>query len=47
MTTEEIKTNFSQNLIKLRKAKNLTQLQLAERLNYNSSPKTKIQRNLL
>lgn len=35
MTTEEIKTNFSQNLIKLRKAKNLTQLQLAEKLNYS------------
>lgn len=35
MTTEDIKTNFSQNLIKLRKAKNLTQLQLAEKLNYS------------
>ena len=35
MTTEEIKENFSQNLIKLRKAKNLTQLQLAEKLNYS------------
>lgn len=35
MTIEEIKTNFSQNLIKLRKAKNLTQLQLAEKLNYS------------
>ena len=35
MTTEEIKANFSQNLSKLRKAKNLTQLQLAEKLNYS------------
>ncbi len=35
MTSEEIKKNFSQNLINLRKAKNLTQLQLAEKLNYS------------
>lgn len=35
MTQEEIKNNFSQNLIKLRKSKNLTQLQLAEKLNYS------------
>ena len=35
MTTEEIKENFSQNLINLRKAKSLTQLQLAEKLNYS------------
>ena len=35
MTSEEIKNNFSQNLINLRKAKNLTQLQLAEKLNYS------------
>ena len=35
MTQEEIKTNFSQNLIKLRKANNLTQLALAEKLNYS------------
>lgn len=35
MTTEEIKLNFSQNLINLRKTKNLTQLQLAEKLNYS------------
>ena len=35
MTTEEIKNNFSHNLIKLRKAHNLTQLQLAEKLNYS------------
>lgn len=35
MTQEEIKTNFSNNLVRLRKAKNLTQLQLAEKLNYS------------
>ena len=35
MTNEDIKHNFSENLIKLRKAKNLTQLQLAEKLNYS------------
>ena len=35
MLLEEIKENFSQNLIKLRKAKNLTQAQLAEKLNYS------------
>ena len=35
MTLEEIKNNFSQNLIKLRKSKNLTQAQLAEKLNYS------------
>ena len=35
MTAEEIKLNFSQNLIHLRKTKNLTQLQLAEKLNYS------------
>lgn len=35
MTQEEIKNNFSQNLIKLRKSKGLTQLQLAEKLNYS------------
>ena len=35
MTNEEIKFNFSQNLINLRKTKNLTQLQLAEKLNYS------------
>ena len=35
MTNEEIKLNFSQNLINLRKTKNLTQLQLAEKLNYS------------
>ena len=35
MTNEDIKHNFSENLIKLRKAKNLTQLELAEKLNYS------------
>ena len=35
MTNEEIKLNFSHNLINLRKTKNLTQLQLAEKLNYS------------
>ena len=35
MTQEEIKKNFSNNLIKLRKANNLTQLALAEKLNYS------------
>lgn len=35
MTQEEIKQNFSQNLIKLRKENNLTQLALAEKLNYS------------
>lgn len=35
MTQEDIKTNFSQNLIKLRHMHNLTQLQLAEKLNYS------------
>jgi len=35
MTQDEIKVNFSQNLIKLRHASGLTQLQLAEKLNYS------------
>lgn len=35
MTQEQIKSNFSNNLIRLRKANNLTQLQLAEQLNYS------------
>lgn len=35
MTSDEIKINFSTNLINLRKTKNLTQLQLAEKLNYS------------
>lgn len=35
MEEQEIKQNFSNNLILLRKAKNLTQAQLAEKLNYS------------
>ena len=35
MTQEELKKNFSNNLIKLRKTNNLTQLALAEKLNYS------------
>lgn len=35
MTSEEIRKNFSDNLGNLRKAKNLTQAQLAEKLNYS------------
>lgn len=35
MTQEELKKNFSTNLIKLRKTNNLTQLALAEKLNYS------------
>jgi transcriptional regulator with XRE-family HTH domain len=41
MTQEEIKTNFSENLIKLRKSNNLTQLQLAEKLNYSDKAVSK------
>lgn len=35
MTEQEIKTNFSKNLINLRKSRKLTQLGLAEKLNYS------------
>ena len=35
MTQDEIKSNFSQNLTRLRKSNNLTQLALAEKLNYS------------
>ena len=35
MTQEEIKKNFSSNLIRLRKTNGLTQLALAEKLNYS------------
>jgi len=35
MTQEELKNNFSKNLTRLRKANNLTQLSLAEKLNYS------------
>lgn len=41
MNADDIKTNFSQNLINLRKAKNLTQLQLAEKLNYSDKAVSK------
>ncbi|MBE5758313.1 MAG: helix-turn-helix transcriptional regulator [Clostridiales bacterium] len=41
MTQEEIKLNFSENLISLRKAHNLTQLQLAEKLNYSDKAVSK------
>lgn len=41
MTQEEIKKNFSQNLIKLRKDSNLTQLALAEKLNYSDKAVSK------
>lgn len=41
MTIDEIKLNFSQNLINLRKTKNLTQLQLAEKLNYSDKAVSK------
>lgn len=41
MTQEEIKLNFSENLIKLRKSNNLTQLQLAEKLNYSDKAVSK------
>ena len=41
MTQEEIKTNFSQNLIRLRKENKLTQLALAEKLNYSDKAVSK------
>ena len=41
MTQQEIKDNFSQNLIKLRKAKNLTQAKLAEELCYSDKAVSK------
>jgi len=41
MTQEEIKKNFSQNLCKLRKDNNLTQLQLAEKVNYSDKSVSK------
>ena len=41
MLQEEIKKNFSENLISLRKANNLTQLQLAEKLNYSDKAVSK------
>jgi DNA-binding XRE family transcriptional regulator len=41
MTQEDIKNNFSQNLIKLRKSNGLTQLALAEKLNYSDKAVSK------
>ena len=41
MTQEEIKTNFSRNLTKLRKSNGLTQLALAEKLNYSDKAVSK------
>ena len=41
MTQEEIKQNFSQNLIRLRKENNLTQLALADKLNYSDKAVSK------
>lgn len=44
MTEQEIKQNFSKNLILLRKAKGLTQLSLAEKLNYSDKSISKWER---
>lgn len=41
MTENEIKQNFSHNLLRLRKAKNLTQSKLAEALNYSDKAVSK------
>ncbi len=41
MTSDEIKSNFSKNLITLRKSKGLTQLALAEKLNYSDKAVSK------
>ena len=41
MLQEELKKKFSENLISLRKANNLTQLQLAEKLNYSDKAVSK------
>lgn len=41
MTEQEIKQNFSHNLLQLRKAKNLTQSKLAEALNYSDKAVSK------
>ena len=41
MSQEEIKKNFSENLISLRKTNNLTQLQLADKLNYSDKAVSK------
>ena len=44
MTEQEIRQNFSKNLINLRKAKNLTQLGLADKLNYSDKSISKWER---
>ena len=44
MTEQEIKQNFSKNLINLRKGKKLTQLGLAEKLNYSDKSISKWER---
>lgn len=41
MTQDKIKENFSNNLIALRKSRNLTQLALAEKLNYSDKAVSK------
>lgn len=41
MTEQEIKANFSKNLINLRKSRKLTQLGLAEKLNYSDKSVSK------
>ncbi len=41
MTQDEIKKNFSKNLIELRKDRNMTQLALAEALNYSDKAVSK------
>lgn len=41
MTEQEIKTNFSKNLVSLRKSRKLTQLGLAEKLNYSDKSVSK------
>ena len=44
MSEQEIKQNFSKNLILLRKAKGLTQLALAEKINYSDKSISKWER---
>ena len=43
-TEEQIKENIAKNLIKYRKAHNLTQIQLAEKLNYSDKSISKWER---
>ncbi|MFA6611421.1 MAG: helix-turn-helix transcriptional regulator, partial [Bacilli bacterium] len=44
ITEEKIKENIANNLIKYRKAHNLTQIQLAEKLNYSDKSISKWER---